>query len=309
MGTRQGEGRGALKNQLTKTDKYGHSHFLPEALQMPTAEKGGGSLLIAWQLKGKKVLIIGGGEVASQRVDSIMNTDALITIISLSASLHERTRKLISQFPLSIQLLDKAYEPNTDNTKLLDYDFVLTALDDFEISEEICQFCREHRIPVNAADIPELCDFYFGSQIRDGPLQIMVSTNGNGPRLANLVKGTIVKALSGNEGAAIRKVGVLRMKLRERAPGVGGEVGKRRMSWMTRLCNEWSMEELGALNEENIQRLLNEGWENDRVPSPGALGAKFPRIHAPSSNNNIIPGFIGFCAGLMCIITWKWLRQ
>ena len=276
---------------------------------MSTTEKGGGSLLIAWQLKGKKVLIVGGGEVASQRVDSIMNTDAIITILSLSRNLHERTRKFISQFPLSIQLLDKAYEHDTDNTKLLDYDLVLTALDDFEISKEICQFCREHRIPVNAADIPELCDFYFGSQIRDGPLQIMVSTNGNGPRLANLVKSRIVKALSGSEGAAISKVGVIRVKLRGRAPGIGGEVGKRRMAWMTRLCNEWSMEELGALNEENAQRLLDEGWANDRVPSPRALGIKLSRMQVPSSNNNVLPGFIGFCAGLACIVTWKWLRQ
>ncbi|KAF5358248.1 hypothetical protein D9756_001397 [Leucocoprinus leucothites] len=276
---------------------------------MLAADIGGGSLLIAWQLKGKKVLIIGGGEVAGQRVESILSTDAHITVISLFCNLHEKTQKLISQYPLRTKLLDKMYEHGADSTDLLNYDMVLTALDDFELSKTICHFCREHRIPVNAADIPGLCDFYFGSQIRDGPLQIMISTNGNGPKLANLVKGKIAKALSGQEGAAIKKVGALRVKLRERAPGVGGELGKRRMSWMTKLCKEWTMEELGTLNEENMQMLLDEGWENDKVPSAKALGVKPLSICVPSSNDVVFPGFIGFCVGIACVTTWNWLRR
>lgn len=268
---------------------------------------GGGSLLIAWQLKGKKVLIVGGGEVASQRIESISNTDAHITVMSPSEGVLPSTSKFLSQYPTRIAFINKAYV-DSEATELLKYDMVLTAIDDFETSKLICHFCRENRIPVNAADIPELCDFYFGSQIRDGPLQIMVSTNGNGPRLANLVKKKIGQALSGTEGAAIQKVGVLRMKLKERAPGVGGDLGKRRMTWMTRLCNEWTMDELGALDGDAMRRLLEEGWENDKVPSPGALGVKVQ--WKPSSTEGfVLPGFIGFCAGLACVATWNWLRR
>lgn len=267
---------------------------------------GGGSLLVAWQLKGKDVLIVGGGEVASQRIEAILTTDAHITVMSPSL-LHPRTRKLLSQYTLRITHLDKTYD-DSGSSELLKYDMVLTAVDDFEVSQSICQICRDHRIPVNAADIPELCDFYFGSQIRDGPLQIMVSTNGNGPRLANLVKSKIEQALSGIEGTAIQKVGALRMKLKERAPGVGGELGKKRMAWMTKLCNEWSINELGALNEDSMRRLLDEGWGNDKVPSPGALGVKFQR-RSSLAGSSVYPGFIGFCAGLACVATWNWLRR
>ena len=36
----------------------------------------GGSLLIAWQLKGKKVVLVGGGEVAAGRIVNLLNADA-----------------------------------------------------------------------------------------------------------------------------------------------------------------------------------------------------------------------------------------
>lgn len=278
---------------------------------MPS-QTGGGSLLIAWQLSGKDVLIVGGGEVASQRVDSILVTDAHITVLSPSSGLHPRTRKFIADYPSRITYLDKSYDNNSEELQLAKYDMVLTALDDVELSRSICQFCRNRRIPVNAADIPDLCDFYFGSQIRDGPLQIMVSTNGNGPRLANLVKKKIVHALSGREGAAIEKVGVLRSKLKERSPGVGGAIGKRRMAWMTALCNEWDMDELASLDEGTMKWLLDHGWENAQVPSPQSLGLNLtPKTTVSSSffANPALPGIIGFLTGVACTAACTWLRR
>ena len=63
-------------------------------------------------------------------------------------------------------------------------DMVLVAVDDPAASTQIWKLCKQHRIPATIADVPPECDFYFGSVHRDGPLQIMVSTNAgvkNGP--------------------------------------------------------------------------------------------------------------------------------
>lgn len=276
-------------------------------MDMPT-QRGSGSLLVAWQLAGKNVLIVGGGEIASQRVDSVLVTDAHITVLTPSSGLNPRTQRFIAEYPTQITHLDKKYDNNPAELGLLNYDMVLTALDDVELSRSICQYCRDHRIPVNAADIPPLCDFYFGSQIRDGPLQIMISTNGNGPKLANLVKRKIVQSLSGNEGAAIQKVGALRVILKERAPGVGGDIGKRRMAWMTKLCNEWDMDELGKLDDDSMIKLLNEGWEKNHVPPPHALGIKHSveMTFYPMLVNSILPSLIGFAVGVASCV---WLRK
>jgi precorrin-2 dehydrogenase/sirohydrochlorin ferrochelatase len=106
---------------------------------------------------------------------------------------------------------------------------VLTAVDDPEASTRIWKLCKERRLPANIADVPPECDFYFGSVHRDGPLQIMVSTNGNGPKMANIVRRRIAASLPGNIGDAIAKVGELRKRLRMVAPG--NEEGPKRMRW------------------------------------------------------------------------------
>ncbi|KXN92237.1 Siroheme biosynthesis protein met8 [Leucoagaricus sp. SymC.cos] len=102
-----------------------------------SSQVGGGSLLIAWQLSGKKALIIGGGEIASQRVDSILVTDAHITVMSPFPGLHPRTQNFIVKYPTRITYLNKSYRYDPEDLELLKYDMVLTALDDFELSQSI----------------------------------------------------------------------------------------------------------------------------------------------------------------------------
>ncbi|CAA7271533.1 unnamed protein product [Cyclocybe aegerita] len=236
---------------------------------------GGGSLLIAWQLKDKKVLIVGGGEVASQRVESILTADAFITVLSPESGLHPRTKRFIN---LRSDRVTHHARPFSGQEELDGAEMVLTALDDNDLSRSIVEMCRARRIPVNAADIPDLCDFYFGAQIRDGPLQIVISTNGNGPRMASLIRTKLQKGLSGREGEAITKIGQLRNKLKERAPGVGGQLGKERMKWMTAMCNEWAIEDFILLDEGSMDKVLDEGWEkNKRVPSLNEVGVRRPQ--------------------------------
>jgi precorrin-2 dehydrogenase / sirohydrochlorin ferrochelatase len=106
---------------------------------------------------------------------------------------------------------------------------VLCAVDDPEASTQVWKLCKERRIAANIADVPPECDFYFGSVHRDGPLQIMISTNGNGPKLANIIRRQIAAGLPKNVGHAIRQVGALRRKLRKVAPNI--EEGPKRMKW------------------------------------------------------------------------------
>lgn len=122
---------------------------------------------------------------------------------------------------------DRKFEPSDlDDPNI---SMVLTAVDDPEASTQIWKLCKQKRIAANIADVPPECDFYFGSVHRDGPLQIMVSTNGNGPRMANLVRRRIAGSLPPNMGDAIKKVGALRKKLRAVAPG--NAEGPKRMQW------------------------------------------------------------------------------
>lgn len=146
-----------------------------------------------------------------------------MTVVSPRDGLNKEVAYRIEKH--QVDYVDRKFEPSD----LDGVDMVLTAVDDPAASTEIYRLCKERRIPANIADVPPECDFYFGSTHRDGPLQIMISTNGNGPKVASIVRKQIAAGLPNNIGAAVTKVGSLRMKLRKIAPRP--EEGPKRMRW------------------------------------------------------------------------------
>ncbi|MCJ1339791.1 Bifunctional dehydrogenase and ferrochelatase [Bachmanniomyces sp. S44760] len=209
---------------------------------------GGGSLILAWQIRNKRVLVVGGGEVAAGRILNVLNADAKVTVVSPRDGLNDEVAHRIEQ--KQVDYVDRKFEPSD----LDGVDMVLTAVDDPAASSQIWRLCKERKIAANIADVPPECDFYFGSVHRDRQLQIMVSTNGNGPKLASIVRKQIAANLPKDIGAAIGKVGMLRKKLRKVAPNI--EEGPKRMQWMSQVCESWSLEDLVAMDEEDMENLL-----------------------------------------------------
>ena len=167
-------------------------------------------------------------QVAAGRILNVLNADAKVTVVSPRDGLNDEVTYRVERG--EVGFIDRKFEPSDlDNV-----DMVLTAIDDPEASTVIWKLCKERKVAANIADVPPECDFYFGSVHRDGPLQIMVSTNGNGPKLASIVRKQIAANLPDNIGAAIQKVGLLRKKLRKVAPGT--EEGPKRMQWYARTC-------------------------------------------------------------------------
>lgn len=258
----------------------------------------GGGLLISYQLKGKRVLIVGGGPVAAGRLVNVKDADAHVTVIAPRAGLCREMRFRIEEEKSVDQYYDRYFstpeeelddtadltapvpEPVPGQAPRVKYDLVLTAIDNSEVSRRICQSCRARRIPVNVADVPPECDFYFGSLIRRGPLQVMVSTGGKGPKLAALIRQRIEAALPQEVGPAIEKVGRLRLALRQVAPSP--QEGKQRMGWMSSVCTAWSFEDLAQLDDEQIQVLLRDGFQAERsVPTRDEV---LTQLTSPSSS-------------------------
>lgn len=160
-----------------------------------------------------------------------LNADAKVTVISPSSGLNDEVSYRIASKQVSH--VDRKFEPRdldiAGGSGVGVVDMVFVAIDDPEESTQIWKLCKQRRIPANIADVPSECDFYFGSVHRDGPLQIMVSTNGNGPKLASMVRKEIASTLPGNTGAAIENVGSLRRRLREIASS--HHDGPKRMKW------------------------------------------------------------------------------
>lgn len=184
--------------------------------------------------------------------EPIDSTDLSTTLQSLSIH-HTLTPK---------QLLLEAGTPK--------YAMVLTAINTPGVSEAIHAVCKQAGIPVNVADVPPLCDFYFASAIRRGPLQVAVSTNGQAPRLARNIRADIERSIDslGNIELAIDKVALLRTKLKaytDAHPELHAtqqEKIRTRMKWMSAVCDNWSYEDLAALEPQLMDRLIQ------KYPSP-----------------------------------------
>ncbi|EPE24401.1 Siroheme synthase middle -like protein [Glarea lozoyensis ATCC 20868] len=248
--------------------------------EFPEVE-GGGSLILAWQIRNKRVLVVGGGEVAAGRILNVLNADAKVTVVSPREGLNPEVAYRVQKG--QVDFVDRKFEPSDlDNV-----DMVLTAVDDPEASTQIWKLCKERKIAANIADVPPECDFYFGSVHRDGPLQIMVSTNGKGPRIANFVRRSIAANLPPNLGEAIENTGKLRQMLRKVAPGP--EEGPKRMAWMIRCTDDYGYEKLREMDDVDMANLLKY-YKSNKVP-------RFECLKAMRGEFDAFDGSFGFCVG------------
>ncbi|KAJ1820638.1 uroporphyrin-III C-methyltransferase [Coemansia sp. RSA 2675] len=215
--------------------------------------QGGGSLILAWQATNKTVLIVGGGAVAAGRAFNALEADARVVIVA--PDINDELQYRVDRGQVS-------WRPRKFEDADLDgADMVLTAISDAEESRRIVNACRNLRIPVNAADINDLCDFWFMSTHRDHSVQIAVSTNSKAPRLANRIRRQVAAALPRGTGLAVEQIGRLRKRIREADPKP--ENSKRRMTWLMQLCDYWPIEQLANLDSDNIDSLLEAYVRND----------------------------------------------
>src|ERR1043165_3699670 len=203
----------------------------------------GGSLLLAWRTNSKNVLIVGGGEVACGRVLKALEADAKVILVCPEQGLHPELKYRIQENQI-YKYINREFEP-IDLEE--DIDIVLTAIDDPIKSKEIYQLSKEKNLSINVADVPSLCDFYFMAEYRDGPLQIAVSTNGQGPKLAVMVRNHISENLPNGIGEAISRTSELRQNIRR--IDSDHKSSSKRMQWMSKFCESWPIENLRKLDE------------------------------------------------------------
>ncbi len=198
---------------------------------------------------------------------NLLNADAKVCVVCPRDGLNEEVAYRVEQG--QVQHIDRVFLP-IDLEPEKNVSMVLTAIDDPDASTRIWKYCKKIKVPANIADVPPECDFYFGSVHRDGPLQIMVSTNGNGPRLAAAIRRRIGETLPLGTGDSIKKVGQLRRKLRRVAPGKTTADISKRMGWMSEVCDKWSTDDFNAMDDGDMAELVA-CYDEGNVPSFEAI--------------------------------------
>jgi precorrin-2 dehydrogenase/sirohydrochlorin ferrochelatase len=134
-----------------------------------------GYIPIFLDVTGRKCVVVGGGEVAARKVEALLNAGAQVTVVSprLSPLDSLAARGLVTH-------IARDYERGDIRGCILVY----AATDDPKLHRELVAEARALGIPVNVADVPELCTFISPAVVNRGELQIAISTGGASPAFA-----------------------------------------------------------------------------------------------------------------------------
>lgn len=135
-------------------------------------------------------LIVGGGNIGLEKTETLLKQNPEVKITIVSPDFLEEVKNISAQNS-NVTLKQKLF----DETDLESVDFVIAATNIKEINAEIKTLANARKILVNAADQPDLCDFYLGSIVNKGNLKIAISTNGKSPTIAKRLKETLTEAL------------------------------------------------------------------------------------------------------------------
>lgn len=247
------------------------SIMVSSAPRVPVPQ-GGASLMIAYQCKNKRVLVIGNSPVAASRILASLEADATVCLIG-------SLQGMASELVYRIEHKQVEWLGDTYDSELVDqFDLVFVCLADRDQCTRIANDCRSRRIPVNVADMNDLCDFYMTSTYRDQSLQIAVSTNGQASKLSNRIRRHIATSLPARLGDAVRRVGLLRQKVRQSDPSAASS--SRRMKWLAQICEYWSMDKLAQLSDRDMEDLLEAYHQDEGYESLGTQG-RVASLNAP----------------------------
>ncbi|EGO05388.1 hypothetical protein SERLA73DRAFT_14144, partial [Serpula lacrymans var. lacrymans S7.3] len=237
---------------------------------------GGASLLLSFRLKSKTTLVLGSNSLAASRAFSALEADSAVVILTKGGrkAVCDELRWRADHNQLVV--LDWDSLATTSNTSSSDLTLVcvtdtVLGIDNNQrrshaSAAHIHRVCRARNIPVNVTDMPDLCDFSFSSTHRfldaetgeRTALQVSVTTNGQGCRLAGRLRREIVASLPKEVGAAVRNMGKLRnmVKASHTNSETAAEAARRRMKWVAQVSEYWPLNRLAHMTDKEMLEVL-----------------------------------------------------
>ncbi len=132
------------------------------------------------ELRGKKVVVIGGGQVAFRKVE---------TLLMCGANVHLVAKRLDQRLKQYIEGGRVKYEGSQFNPEILNgSSLVIAATDDTELNKKISKEAKKRNILINVVDNPEECNFIVPSIVKRGDLIVAISTSGSSPALSKRLR-------------------------------------------------------------------------------------------------------------------------
>ncbi|MBE0441751.1 MULTISPECIES: siroheme synthase CysG [unclassified Psychrobacter] len=172
-----------------------------------------------FKLEDRKVLIVGGGDVALRKADLLSRAGASITV--LAPDICDELQALLSNSKHTL-----IYE-NYDKSHMSGARIIIAATDNEPLNHQIHADATDLNIPVNVVDTPPLCDFIFPAIVDRNPIVIGISSNGKAPVLARLLRARLETLIPQGYGKLAKLAGEFRTEVKAKIPTLTG----RRQFW------------------------------------------------------------------------------
>ena len=176
-------------------------------------------------MQNLKVLVVGGGYIATEKLEKLVDFTTQITVIALRVE--DEAQNIISKYELILQ--KRAYASGD----IEGFDIVIVATDTVELHKEIYEESRGSRILVNSVDNTDFCDFIFPSYVKKDDLTIAFSTGGASPAFAKHIRRHFEKIIPDSVGEFLKKMKALRTTMPK---------GKERMKYFDEMVEKYFKE-------------------------------------------------------------------
>ncbi len=170
-------------------------------------------------LRGQRVLVVGGGEIALRKSRLVAETGAVLRVVA--PHIDSQLAALVVSTG-GEQLLRGYGAADLDGCVL-----AIAATDDEPLNAEVSQDARARGMPVNVVDSPALCSVIFPAIVDRSPLLVAVSSGGDAPVLARLIRAKLETWIPSAYGQLAGLAKRFRAQVKERFP----DLQQRRVFW------------------------------------------------------------------------------
>jgi siroheme synthase-like protein len=168
---------------------------------------------------GKPVVVIGGGNIAHQKVAGLLKAGAEVTVVSPEVNAEMTSLKNEGRF----RHIERDYEPGD----LEGYALAFVATDDRSVNSTVADEGKARKVWVNAVDDPPYCDFIMPGIAQKGDLIIAISTSGRSPAMARKMREEIEAFLTDDYVAMLELAAEVRAELRDQGKLVDADIWNR----------------------------------------------------------------------------------
>jgi uroporphyrin-III C-methyltransferase / precorrin-2 dehydrogenase / sirohydrochlorin ferrochelatase len=213
-------------------------------------------LPIFLDVKGKKCLVVGGGEVSFRKTSLLLQAGALVTIVAPALSDKYTDLSGITH------LAERFSSHHLDGHHL-----VIAATDDTACNAEVSMLSKQKNIPVNVVDSPALCSFIMPSILDRSPIVVAFSSGGASPVLIRMLRGKLETMIP----QAYSKLAEFSARFRGSVKTNITNPAKRRIFWEN-VFEGPIAEKIFSGDERQAEKMLSEMIEQERRGTQSTIG-------------------------------------